>query len=246
LSIPSGAGDPGDTIFVPIDLVNTFLVGGFAVRISYDSSAFEPLAVETTERSANFELHGSDFQVPEIIKYFATSMHPYQNAIPPGSGPVAMMTLAIRNTADDGFYDLIFADEDQTSYDNQLTDSLGNASIIPILVSGQIVVGNPTGLDDDGPFPESFSLSQNYPNPFNQQTRILFNLTGSSEVEFEIFDVLGRKVATVFSGSAAEGETAVIWDGRSSSGKNMPSGVYFYRLRIGDGESIVRKMTLLK
>ena len=246
LSIPSGAGDPGDTILVPIDLVNTFLVGGFAVRISYDSSAFEPIAVNTTERSANFELHGTIFQVPEIIRYWATSMHPLQNSIPAGSGPVAMMTIAIKNTAANGFYDLVFADSNQTSYDNQLTDSLGSASIIPILVSGRIVVGDPTGLDDDRPIPEYLALSQNYPNPFNQRTRISFNLANSDEVGLEIFDILGRKITTVFSGRADEGETVVGWDGRSEYGKDMPSGVYYYRLRIADGKSIVKKMTLLK
>lgn len=246
LSIPSGMGDPGDMILVPIDLVNTFMVGGFAVRISYDSSAFEPIAVDTTWRSASFELHGADFQVPEIIEYFATSMHPLQNAIPPGSGPVAMMTLAIKDTAPDGFYDLAFANEDSTSYDNQLSDSLGITLIIPILVDGQIVVGSPTGVKDDSPVPESFGLSQNYPNPFNQQTLISFDLANSGEVELEIFDLLGRRVTTVFSGFADEGETVVGWDGRSASGEKVPSGVYYYRLLTVGRKSIVGKMSLLK
>lgn len=246
LSIPSGAGDPGDTILVPIDLVNTFSVGGFAVRISYDSSAFEPITINTTERSAGFELHGMIFQVPEIIRYWATSMHPLQNAIPAGSGAVAMMTIAIKNTAANGFYDLAFTDENQNSYDNQLTDSLGLTLIIPILAGGQIVVGDPTGLDDDRPIPEYLALSQNYPNPFNQQTRISFNLANSDEVGLEIFDILGRKIMTVFSGRADEGETVVGWNGRSEYGEDMPSGVYYYRLRIADGKSIVKKMTLLK
>jgi hypothetical protein len=246
LSIPSGTGDPGDTILVSVDLVNTFMVGGFAVRISYDSMAFEPIAVDTTERSASFELHGTDFQVPGIIRYFATSMHPLQNAIPPGSGPVAMMTIAIKNTAADGFYDLAFTDEDQNSYDNQLSDSLGLTLIIPILVGGRIVVGNPTGSDDDRPIPEYLALSQNYPNPFNQQTRISFNLANSNEVGLEIFDILGRRVTTVFAGLAAEGKTVVGWDGRSACGDDMPSGVYYYRLRTANGESIAKKMTLLK
>ena len=246
LSIPSGIGDPGDTILVPIDLFNTFMVGGFAVRISYDSSAFEPIAVDTTSRSANFELHGVDFQVPEIIWYFATSMHPLQNGIRAGSGPVAVITLAIKNTAPDAFYDLAFVNEDPTSYDNQLSDSLGLTLIIPILVNGRIVVGSPTGVEDDRPVPESFVLLQNYPNPFNQQTQISFNLASSDEVELEVFDLLGRRVTTVFSGLAVEGETVVGWDGRSACGEDVPSGVYYYRLRTAEGESIVKKMTLLK
>ena len=246
LSIPSGIGDPGDTILVPIDLLNTFMVGGFAVRISYDGSAFEPIAVDTTSRSANFELHGADFQFPEIIWYFATSMHPLQNGIPAGSGPVAVITLAIKDTAPDGVYDLAFVSEDPTSYDNQLADSLGLTLIIPILVNGRIVVGSPTGVEDDKPVPESFMLLQNYPNPFNQQTRIVFNLTSSDRIELEIFDLLGRRVTTIFSGLAYEGETVVGWDGRLASGEDMPSGVYYYRLLTVEGESIVRKMTLLK
>ncbi len=246
LSIPSGTGDPGDTILVPIDLLNTFTVGGFAVRISYDSSAFEPIAVDTTERSARFELYGSDFQDPETIRYWATSMRPLQNAMPPGSGAVAMLTIAIKNTAADGFYDIVFTDEDQTSYDNQLSDSLGLTLIIPIQVGGQIVVGDPTGIEDHKPLPESFVLSQNFPNPFNQQTRISFSLASSGEVGLDIFDILGRRVTTVFSGLAEEGKTEVSWDGRSAWGRDVSSGVYYYRLRTAGGESIVRKMTLLK
>ncbi len=246
LSIPSGTGDPGDVILVPINLLNTFMVGGFAVRISYDSAAFEPIAVDTTWRSANFELYGTVFEVPEIIRYWATSMHPLQNGIPAGSGPVAMITIAIKNTAPDGLYDLAFVNEDPTSYDNQLSDSLGFTLIIPVLVGGQITVGNPTGVDDDGPVPETFALSQNYPNPFNQQTQISFNLASSGEVKLEIFDILGRRVTTVFYGLADAGETVVGWDGRSARGEDVPSGVYYYRLRTPEGGSIVKKMTLLK
>ncbi len=246
LSMPSGIGEPGDVILVPIDLVNTFMVGGFAVRITYDSSAFEPIAVDTTERSANFELYGTDFQVPGIIRYWATSMRPLQNAMPPGSGPVAVISLAIKHTAQDGYYDLAYTDEDSMSYDNQLSDSLGLTLVIPIQVGGRIVVGDPTGIEDDKPLPESFALSQNFPNPFNQQTRISFNLASSGEVGLDIFDILGRKITTIFSGRADEGETVVGWDGRSAWGGYVSTGVYYYRLRIAGGESIVRKMTLLK
>ncbi len=246
LSIPSGIGEPGDVILVPIDLVNTFMVGGFAVRISYDSSAFEPTTVDTTERSASLELHGADFQVPGIIRYWATSMRPLENGMPAGSGPVAVLSLAIKYTAQDGYYDLAYTDEDSTSYDNQLSDSLGLTLVIPIQVGGRIVVGDPTGIEDDKPLPESFALSQNFPNPFNQQTRISFNLASSGEVGLEIFDILGRKIATLFSGRADEGETEVSWDGRSAWGGDVSSGVYYYRLRNAGGESIVRKMTLLK
>jgi hypothetical protein len=192
------------------------------------------------------ELHGANFEDPEIIRYWAASMHPLQNGIPAGSGPVAIITLEIKDSAPDGFYELAFIDENSSSYDNQLSDSLGHNLIIPVLVNGQIIVGNPTGIEDDRPVPESFVLSQNYPNPFNQQTRISFRMASSGEVELEIFDLLGRRVTTVFSGWADEGETVIGWDGRSAYGENVPSGVYYYRLRISDRESIVRKMTLLK
>lgn len=89
--------------------------------------------------------------------------------------------------------------------------------------------------------PDNYELS-NYPNPFNPRTIIRVALPHRSVVRLEIFDVLGRKVATLLEGEAPAGVTEVAWVA------NAGSGVYFCRLdaapvnnSIG-GVNVVRKL----
>ena len=74
----------------------------------------------------------------------------------------------------------------------------------------------------------NFWLSQNYPNPFNPKTAISFQLSANSSVALRVFDVLGREVAVLVNGEKPAGVYRVTWDA-----KNLPSGVYLYRLQAG-------------
>lgn len=86
----------------------------------------------------------------------------------------------------------------------------------------------------------TFNLHQNYPNPFNPVTNISYSLPTSSEVHLEVFDLLGRKVATLVDGRELAGEHQVRFDASALS-----SGVYFYKLQTGSFSS-VKKMMLIK
>ncbi|WP_185957194.1 T9SS type A sorting domain-containing protein [Gracilimonas mengyeensis] len=89
--------------------------------------------------------------------------------------------------------------------------------------------------------PTQITLEQNYPNPFNPTTVISYQLTGNSLVHLEVFDVTGRKVATLVDGQRqTAGNQQVTFD---ASG--LSSGVYFYRLETG-GKTLTRKMLLVK
>lgn len=244
--VNSLSGDAGDTISIPINLKNTFHVGGFLFRITYDTLAFEPISVDTTSRSNGFEWNGFNIDESGVIRFFATSMHPVQNAIPPGVGPISLVTVFIRSSAPEGTYNIRFEDEDTTSYDNQLSDSLGTTLIIPVLIDGYVFVNNTTGIDADPAVPEIFELSQNYPNPFNSETMISFSLASPGDVDLVVYDLLGRKVATLYSGPADAGRTDISWDARTASGEVLASGIYYYRLTVKGGQSLTRRMTLLK
>ncbi len=93
--------------------------------------------------------------------------------------------------------------------------------------------------------PLEYSLDQNYPNPFNPTTTILFTMPATGHAKIEVFNVLGRLIATPFDGQATVGNNQVVWDGRSFSGEMTASGVYFYRLT-ADNYTETRKMMLLK
>jgi hypothetical protein len=88
-------------------------------------------------------------------------------------------------------------------------------------------------------------LGQNYPNPFNPSTMIDFSLEQAGTAELSVYDVAGRKVATLHSGLTAEGDHQVRWDGRTDSGAAAPAGRYAYVLRTATG-SVSRGMVLLK
>ncbi len=88
--------------------------------------------------------------------------------------------------------------------------------------------------------PLSFSLEQNYPNPFNPSTTISYSLPTSSNVRIEIFNVLGKKVATLVNGYEYAGNHKVDWN----AGR-FASGIYFYKLS-ANNFSQVKKMILLK
>ncbi|MEX0610260.1 MAG: Ig-like domain-containing protein [Balneolaceae bacterium] len=105
-----------------------------------------------------------------------------------------------------------------------------------------VTFGEATSIDDEifSDVPNSISLEQNYPNPFNPSTNIKFGLPERSDVNLEVYDMLGRKVATILSGPKSAGFHTISFDA-----SQLSSGVYLYRLAIGS-EIISRKMLLMK
>jgi hypothetical protein len=85
-----------------------------------------------------------------------------------------------------------------------------------------------------------YELAQNYPNPFNARTRITFELAQAGEVSLDVFDITGRLVRTLANGRMAAGTHEVSLDAR-----DLPSGVYVYRLAAGDVVE-AKKMVLIK
>jgi uncharacterized protein (DUF1501 family) len=102
------------------------------------------------------------------------------------------------------------------------------------------IIHSPAGVGEAPTTPSTFSLSQNYPNPFNPTTRFEYTIARTQFVSINIFDVVGRKVATLVNETLAPGKYSAAWDG-----ENFPSGVYYYRLETGTF-SDVKKMVLQK
>lgn len=95
--------------------------------------------------------------------------------------------------------------------------------------------------EEPGPgLPEVTALAQNYPNPFNPSTRISFVLAESGPVMLQVFDLLGRRVATLVDGDLPAGSHVRPFDAAGLAG-----GVYMYRLTTA-GSTLTRKMSLLR
>ena len=104
-----------------------------------------------------------------------------------------------------------------------------------------------TDVDDDtdASLPVTFALHQNYPNPFNPSTTISFDLPERTHVRLTVYNLLGQTVAVLVDTELGVGNHEVEWNGRDSNGSAAASGVYFYRLKTEQDQS-VRKMVLLK
>ena len=91
---------------------------------------------------------------------------------------------------------------------------------------------------------ETFCLYQNYPNPFNPETIIRFTLPVPSEVTLSIYNILGQQIRA-FTAYYHAGDHMVAWDGKNSSGEDVASGVYLYRLSAGQYQD-TKKMLLIR
>jgi len=89
------------------------------------------------------------------------------------------------------------------------------------------------------------TLHQNYPNPFNPKTQIAFALDRPGNVDISVFDLAGRRIATLHQGELGVGEHNVTWNGRTSAGSPAPAGQYMYVLKTATGQ-VSRSMVLLK
>ncbi len=101
---------------------------------------------------------------------------------------------------------------------------------------------SPSAVEEENTsLPGTFSLQQNYPNPFNPTTIINFELPIANDVELSVFNTLGQKVRTLINGRQSAGSHTVTFNA-----DNLASGIYWYRLRTGEGHIRFRKMILLR
>jgi hypothetical protein len=107
--------------------------------------------------------------------------------------------------------------------------------------------GVPTGVDDpdDEVIGGVLTLSQNHPNPFNPVTTIAYSIPEAGHVTVEVYNVCGQRTATLVDEHMSAGGHEVVWRGISDDGEPVGSGIYFYRITVGEF-STARKMILLK
>ncbi len=93
--------------------------------------------------------------------------------------------------------------------------------------------------------PRTYQLFQNYPNPFNPQTMIRYDLPDPGHVNITVYNILGQKVRSLVDGHQEPGHKSVNWDGKDSEGREVASGIYFYKIKARRFEK-TKKMVLLK
>jgi hypothetical protein len=115
-----------------------------------------------------------------------------------------------------------------------------NGVIDTVLVTWNDRRTDPTDVGEETRLPAGYSLSQNYPNPFNPSTTFTFYIQHFTFVILKVYNVFGQEVATLVNEVKAPGSYEVTWDA-----KGFASGVYLYRLQVGEFVA-TRKLMLLR
>ena len=119
-------------------------------------------------------------------------------------------------------------------------DFVGNAEAQKNEADTQTKVEFSTSIDAGAGIPTRYVLDQNYPNPFNPSTTIQFGLPEAGKVSLDVFDMTGRRVATLVDESKTAG-----WHNVTFDASNLASGMYIYRIQSGDFIQ-TRKLILVK
>ena len=137
------------------------------------------------------------------------------------------------------------------SYDFTMQDATDNAAKVVFncgLSDIDVLIDNvsikqliPAGVDSKSKnFLNEFLLHQNFPNPFNPSTVIKYQLPSINVVSLKVFDVLGNEVATLVHQIQEAGTYSVPFNAL-----NLSSGIYFYKLQVGN-LAVTKKLMLLK
>ncbi len=125
-----------------------------------------------------------------------------------------------------------------TGYAQMQAGTLRNPDIRSTVDLTAIV--NPTAVETENTLVTDYYLAQNFPNPFNPSTKINFGLKKSTNVEINVYNILGNKVATLVNEFKPAGNHSVLFNA-----KNLSSGIYFYKIVTNEFVQ-TRKMLMLK
>jgi Cleaved Adhesin Domain/FlgD Ig-like domain len=103
----------------------------------------------------------------------------------------------------------------------------------------------PASVAEEGRIPSAYSIARNYPNPFNPSTTIDFRAPRTGIVRLVVYNMLGQEVRTLVDRVVQPGTYSVVWDGRTSAGSSVASGVYVCRFE-AEGFVNIQRMVLLR
>jgi hypothetical protein len=180
---------------------------------------------------------GNDYPgwfIDDVMVYFAG---PSWLAVDPDSGTVPSMgsaDLTVTLDATELIEDIYYANIVVIN-----NDPAEPEVIIPVTLNVEY-----TGSGNNQ-VPRITKLNDNYPNPFNPETLISYSVGKPGIVKIEIFNAKGQKVNTLVNEEKEPGDYKVVWKGNDYSGKQVSSGVYYYKMKSGRFTSS-KKMLLMK
>jgi hypothetical protein len=136
----------------------------------------------------------------------------------------------------------LWSNQANLEYETNITFEVGNGNFgdgifSRLSIEGTSIVSVPNIIAS---VPKTFSISQNYPNPFNPSTKINYEIPEKSTVNLKVYDILGNEILTLVNEEKQLGRYEVEFNAI-----NLPSGIYFYRIKAGNFVQ-TKKMLLLK
>jgi len=225
LYLASGAQLPGvgEEVALDVSLADFTQVKGYGFSVRYDAGKLEFVKVVPNSNL----LGNGDLAQPKVLvnKDGELAIAAYGETVKQGNLGVTLV-FRTKTEIEDSFVEVTESEvSDGTSAVNQV------ALPAPVQIQTR---------------PETFALGNNYPNPFNPATTIKYALPEAASVKLEIYNVVGQVVRTLVDGRQNAGRYVVQWNASDDSGRNLSSGIYFYRLQAGDNFLEVKKMLLLK
>ncbi len=165
------------------------------------------------------------------------------------SGPLSGVTVVLSTdnrlvgrylTDQNGEADIVYPFDPETEYSIVINETG------LLITETKFLRGVATSIEEEADgLPKTFSLYQNYPNPFNPSTTISFDLPSKSGVTLSIFNITGRRVATIVERELPAGHYEFRWNGLDNAGHETASGIYFFKLE-SENFKAVKKMVLLR
>lgn len=229
LSYGNLTGGSSDLLLVRSEIPEA--VAGVQLQLNYDPTAVTFGTPRLTQDVAGYALQSND-NGQGRLKILLYKFAPYtsNDFLQPGKADLVEIPI--------------------TAYKNLQSDDKTKIRLTEALLSNTMA-GALTVEGVDKPLPSRFTLRQNYPNPFNPNTTIEFEV-GTSDlgavqqnVSLDVFNILGQQVTTLFAGRYSAGAYKVTWDATDKDGQRVASGIYLYRLTVGE-EHLTKKMLFLK
>ena len=201
---------------VPVTLEGAYTVGAAKLSFEYPAEVFESASIDLVSGSNWLTLNqaGDGHLVLGAIQFFSTGVRPDGTMV---LGPVTF-TLHLRLRAGQTVAGTLqFTAGDFADFDG--VTLVTAATPVTLALAGQPHV----------------AVSAARPNPFASETRFTVMLTQDADLEVAVYDLLGRKVATLFKGRAPAGSREFVWRRVRDDGAAAPTGIYFYRAASGGG-----------
>jgi len=192
---------------------------GANLVIEYDSAEVTFNGIQKTVTSENYEFQVNDISGNKLHVAMAT-------ATPPQTGHI--------------FFAIDFDVKKETSI--EIVEILNNDEPN----SRTMNLSVPTGIEGNSNLPVTNELQPNFPNPFNPATTIRYSVKQQSPVSLRIYSLHGELIRTLVREHQKSGYYDVSWNGTDQHGRQVASGVYFYRLAIGDEYQQTKRMMLVR